>query len=185
MIRPLILLVAAVALTGCVTPPKPLRGTFAALAPGQAAHAERAGDIVRWGGRIISVEPTPEQTCIEILGRDLSGNARPVRDADHSQGRFLACRHGFYDPAIFTTERDVTVTGQIVAFETRRIGEFDYRYPRVAAETIYLWPQQVPEQHYHADPFWPGYAGWGWGFRHPPVIVRTMPKAEKTPPPSL
>lgn len=183
MTRTLLLLTAAATLTACATPPKPLRGDFTPVAPGQIASAQRAGDVVRWGGRIVAVEPSPEQTCFEILGRDLSGSARPVRDADHSQGRFIACRAGFYDPAIFTTERDVTITGRIVDFQTRRIGEYDYRYPQVAAEVIYLWPQQAQERLYYADPFWPGYAGWGWGYRHPPVLIRTAPRAETTPPP--
>ena len=178
----ILLLLAAAMLGACATPPKPLRGDFAPIAPGQAAGTERIGDTVRWGGRIVALEHTSTLTCFEILGRDLSGNARPVRDADHSQGRFIACRDGFYDPAIFTTERDVTVTGRIIDFETRSIGHYSYRYPKVAAEVIYLWPQQTQERLYYTDPFWPGYAGWGWGYRHPPVLIRSAPKAEKTPP---
>lgn len=186
MTRFAVLFTASVVLIGCATPPKPLRGEFAPVAPAQAAGTGQAGDWVRWGGRIIAVEPSPQQTCFEILGRDLSGSARPVHDADQSQGRFIACRNGFYDPAIFTTERDVTVTGRIVEFEQRQIGEFEYRYPRVAAEVIYLWPQQSQVRTYYSDPFWPGYHGYGWGYRHPPIVVRTVKprSAESSPPPS-
>ena len=60
--------------------------------------------------------------------------------ADASGGRFIACRAGFYDPAIFQVDREVTVTGVVDGFETRRIGEYDYRFPRLAADVIYLWP---------------------------------------------
>lgn len=173
-------------LAGCATPPpKPLRGEFSIVVPEQAAGSGQIGDSIRWGGRIIAVTPSPQETCFEILGRELAGNARPVTNADQGQGRFIACRAGFYDPAIFTTERDVTITGQIRSYETRRIGEYDYRYPHVAAEVIYLWPQQQPRQRVvYPDPFWPGpYGAFGWGYPYRTVIVPHAPHQE-TPTPT-
>ncbi|MCB1568649.1 MAG: Slp family lipoprotein [Xanthomonadales bacterium] len=176
-------LAALASLAGCASaPPKPLRGEFAAIVPTQAAGNGQIGDQVRWGGRIIAVQPTPQETCIELLSRELSSSAKPSGNPDHSQGRFLACRNGFYDPAIFTNERDVTVTGRIVAYETRQIGEYAYRYPRVAADVIYLWPEQSETRAYYADPFWPmHYGAWGWGYPYRTVIVRPAPRSE-TPP---
>ena len=70
----------------------------------------------------------------------LDANGRPRWAADDTGGRFIACRAGFYDPAIFQADREVTVTGVIDGYETRRIGEYDYRFPRLAADVIYLWP---------------------------------------------
>lgn len=169
------LAIASAALAGCATAPKPLRGEFAPLAPQQASAAEAVGDSVRWGGRIVTVTPADSSTCFEILGRDLSDSARPTRiDTDVSNGRFLACRDGFYDPAIFTADRDVTVTGRIAGYETRPIGEYDYRYPRVAADVIYLWPERRPEDYYqtYQSPFWPMYRPWGfWGGHYVPMRV--------------
>ena len=55
-------------------------------------------------------------------------------------GRFIACRTGFYDPAVFEPNREMTFTGRIEAYDTRKIGGFDYRFPRVAADVVYLWP---------------------------------------------
>lgn len=185
-LRPILtmaLLSSAVALVGCATPPKPLRGNFSALVPAQAAGSEQVGDNIRWGGRIIAVATTPQETCFEILGRDLSASARPTGSIDQSQGRFLACRSGFYDPAIFTTERDLTITGRIVSFETHRIGEYDYRYPRVAADVIYLWPQQSLERYYYNDPFWPSRYG-AWGYPYPPILIRTVPRNVTPAPPA-
>lgn len=168
---------ATLALAGCATPPKPLRGEFAPVVPAQAVGANQVGDSIRWGGRIIAVEPTQQETCFEILSRGLSGNARPLNKLDESQGRFLACRSGFYDPAIFTNERDLTITGQIVGFETRQIGEYTYQYPRVAADVVYLWPQISQERVYYNDPFWPSHYGpWGWGMPYRPVILRPAPR---------
>lgn len=183
MTRFALLIAAGIVLVGCATPPKPLRGQFTAVVPAQAASAGQPGEVVRWGGRIIAVQPSPQETCFEILGRDLSGNARPVSDADQSQGRFIACRGGFYDPAIFTTERDVTVTGRVTGFEERQIGEYPYRYPIVAADVIYLWPQQTQVRAYYSDPFWPGYHGYWWGHYHRPIVVRSVaPRRTESPP---
>lgn len=165
--RTLGLLLAALALGACATAPKPLQGEFATSNPQDSAPA---GATVRWGGEIITVEPKPDATCFQILARDLYASARP-RPGDTSRGRFLACRGGFYDPAVFTVGRDVTVVGALAGTESRRIGEFDYPLPRVDANVVYLWPERPLYDHhyyYRPDPFfYPGFWGWGgyYGFR--------------------
>lgn len=164
------LTVLSLALTGCATAPKPLQGEFAALMPAEASIRQRLGDVVRWGGAIVAVTPAPAETCFEVLGRDLDASGRPLRADDTSSGRFLACRAGFYDPAIFAPDREVTVTGRIDGFESRRIGEYDYNYPRLAAEVVYLWPERRTEDfYYHADPFWPSSHPFWWGGHYIPV----------------
>ncbi len=174
------LAVIAATLTGCVTVPKPLQGTFAPIAPEHASTQAHEGDLVRWGGRIIGVEPTKEQTCFEIISRALTDSAKPVGNVDASAGRFLACRAGFYDPAIFTNERDLTITGRLIGYETRRIGEFDYAYPKIAADVVYLWPQNDrTEVRYFNDPFWPGYGYWG----PRPILIHRTTRPLPAPPP--
>lgn len=165
--RTLGMLFAAMALGACATAPKPLQGEFAQSHPQDAAPG---GSLVRWGGEIITVEPKPDATCFQILARDLYPSARP-RSGDTSRGRFLACRQGFYDPAVFTVGRDVTVVGALAGSETRRIGEFDYPLPRVDANVVYLWPERpLYDSHYYHRPdpfFYPGFWGWGgyYGYR--------------------
>ena len=131
---------AAVILAGCATVPGPLQGQYSAVSPRDAVAAGQRGLPVRWGGRIVSTDPMAEQTCFEIVSTGLDPTGRPHWAADASGGRFIACRAGFYDPAIFQVDREVTVTGVVDGFETRRIGEYDYRFPRLAADVIYLWP---------------------------------------------
>ena len=72
---------------------------------------------------------------------------------------FLACRPGFYDPAVFEKNREVTVVGRVAGYENRRIGGYDYRFPRVEADVVYLWPvrETVDVVQYPAP--WPW---WGW-----------------------
>ncbi len=164
------LLALAVAASGCATVPQPLQGNFAAVDPGSATRQDATGQNVRWGGTIAVVETGPDQTCFQLVARPLNDETRPILGADRSDGRFIACRQGFYEPQVFTAGRSLTVTGHVVGYETRRVGEYDYRQPRVAADVIYLWPKvQHARVAYGYDPFfpppypWPGPWWWrGW-----------------------
>lgn len=158
------LALAGAMLAGCATQPTPLRGDYLPITPQQAAAGEQAGATVRWGGRVIEVEPRTDHTCFTILSADLDASGRPYADHDGSSGRFLACRTGFYDPAVFETDREVTFTGRIDGYENRRVGEYDYRLPRVAAEVVYLWPEREDVRvimHPHPHPYWYP-RGWWW-----------------------
>lgn len=132
---------AALLLAGCVTAPKALQGEFAMVEPGQAAREGRVGERVRWGGRIVTVSPEATRTCFEVVGVRLGSDGRPLAK-DQSSGRFLACRAGFYDPEVFLPGREVTITGQVDGHEDRKVGEYDYRYPRLAADVVFLWPER-------------------------------------------
>jgi outer membrane lipoprotein len=159
----------AVLLAGCVTAPAPLQGEYAPLRPQDAAAQPSGGAVIRWGGRIVSVQPEADRSCFEIVGVPLGSSARPRR-IDTSEGRFLACRAGFYDPEVFQPGREVTVTGHVEGVEQRKVGEYDYRYPRVAADVIYLWPEQRREDmHPYGYPYFYGGMGYrrGWGYGYP------------------
>ena len=139
MNRLILTLVAAVVLAACATAPTPLQGQFSARMPDDVAQAEASGEHVRWGGHIVQVNPQATRSCFEIVGYPLDGSGRPLK-RDRSEGRFLACRTGFYDPEVFQAGRDITIAGTVEGFETRKVGDYDYRYARVAAEVVYLWP---------------------------------------------
>ncbi len=135
--------------------------TLRQITPQQAASRQGPnGQRVRWGGEIIKVEPRPNTTCFEILSRELYADARPNR-RDHSEGRFIACKQGFYDPAVYGKGRDVTVVGAISGNEKHKVGRVRLYICKsrcrpglhVAASA---WP------HYRAgyyDPLWGPYLG--------------------------
>ncbi|GAB3345972.1 Slp family lipoprotein [Marilutibacter aestuarii] len=147
-------------LAGCATQPEPLQGEYSAVTPRQAVEVDQTGANVRWGGRVIQVEPKENRTCFEMLSTQLNGSARPYWATDDTGGRFIACRAGFYDPAIFQEGREVTFTGRISGYENRQIGGYDYRFPTLEADVIYLWPirEQVDVINNYPAP-WPW---WGW-----------------------
>lgn len=172
-------LVAAgsMALGACATVPKPLAGTYTPLLPSQAAQGGAGGTLVRWGGQIIKTEPKADQTCFYVLSRPLDDQARPVARGN-SHGRFVACHSGFYDPEVFTKGREVTFTGPVHGIVSKMVGKYNYAYPRVEAQTVYLWPKQprVVERYNttpygFGNPFWGPIGPWYDPFWYQPRVI--------------
>ena len=190
---------AVALLAGCATIPAPLAGNdFVVTTPQQVVASSATGQRVRWGGEIIKVEPRSDQTCFEILSRELYADARPNR-RDKSDGRFIACKQGFDDPELYPTGRDVTVVGSVNGTARHKVGEFAYTFAKVDANEVYLWPKRAEYPPGYYDPFWgpcwgdpfwggPGWYGgcnrWGyggyWGGGPPLIIVRPNPPPPKS-----
>lgn len=152
-------ILGAALLAACASQPRPLQGTFNEITPQQAAASDSTGAIVRWGGSIVAIQPQPNRTCFEMMSTRLSVYGRPYwAAADDVGGRFIACRTGFHDPALFEKNREVTFTGRIDGYENRRVGEYEYRFPRVEADVVYLWPAREYVANTRPAP-WPW---WGW-----------------------
>ncbi|KAF1695832.1 Slp/YeaY family lipoprotein, partial [Pseudoxanthomonas daejeonensis] len=147
-------------LNACASAPQPLQGTFLGVTPEQAVVGQQIGASVRWGGRIVQTLPGPDSTCFQVVATPLNATGRPDSNlADSAQGRFVACRAGFYDPEVFAPGREVTFVGRVQDTDSVRIGEYDYRLPRIAADVVYLWPV-INEIRVVSDPWGP----WGpWG----------------------
>ena len=178
------LFVPALTLTlgACTTVPKPLQGNFTVVEPSQIAASGRMGDTVRWGGLIIQTQPQHERTCMEILGRELSGSGRPL-ECDATLGRFIACRASFYDPEVFSHGREVTVIGRVARLSERTVGDYVYVMPEIDAEVIYLWPERRYDPMY-AYPYpaptlapWPYHRWWlGTYYYRPHPPPRPTPR---------
>lgn len=170
-------------LAACATIPQPLQGTYTDISTMQAQQGGAGGTKVRWGGEIIKTEPGPQETCFYLMSRPLDSEARPaMRSESEGQGRFVACRTGFYDPEVFSRGREVTVTGTLHGTVSQKVGEYDYAYPRVEADVVYLWPKRVAVAAYpYYDPFWgPGWGPywggpwgpyWGGGYYRPSRVI--------------
>lgn len=177
----LALLVILVFLSACSSAPKSLRGEYPEIIPNSVSDRDLGADV-RWGGIILATQPEAQQTCFEILSRDLSSSMRP-RDEDHTAGRFIACNPGFHDPEVFVKGREVTVIGQLQQIDSRKVGEYDYRYPVLAAQFLTMWPERpdVIIRDYY-DPFYqPGYWGPYWGpYYHPYGYGAPYPRTHVT-----
>lgn len=151
---------AAGLLAACATQPTPLQGEYVEVTPQDAATADVTGQVVRWGGRIVRTEPHDNRTCFEVLSTRLDSYARPYWATDDVGGRFIACRAGFYDPAVFEPNREVTFTGRVEGYDNRKIGGYDYRFPRVAADVVYLWPVRDRVDVLTVPAPWPWWGYW-------------------------
>ncbi len=128
--------------------------------PGQVREDIEAhrGIEIRWGGTVASVRNFPTRSEVEIVARPLYANGRP-RDSDESEGRFIAVVSEFIDPDIYRKGREVTVHGRIAGEQSGKIDAHDYRYPRVEADTIHLWPKRRENC---ADYYDPWFYPWGY-----------------------
>jgi outer membrane lipoprotein len=109
------------------------------------------------GGEILSTQPKPGQTEIELLARRLRDDDSPER-SDRSPGRLLLRSPDFLDPAVYAPGRRVTVIGSVSGEEERKVGELPYRYPVIAVERIRLWAQEVAQY----GMYYP-WLGWPYG----------------------
>lgn len=160
---------ACMLLSACTSIPVQLEGEYSALTPADASEDD-VRTAVRWGGIVLETRPEAEFTCFEVLSRQLDRSMRPVH-SDRADGRFIACKPGFYDPEVFEKGREVTLTGEIIHMDTRKVGEFDYRYPVVDIAFISLWPVRRDWVYVRAyEPFRPyywHYPPYGVHFRYP------------------
>lgn len=166
MYRPLTVATVIALLGGCATIPPPLQGTYTNVTTASAQQGGASGNRVRWGGEIIKTEPGPQETCFYLMSHPLDSEARPeLSNGSEGQGRFVACRSGFYDPEVFTRGRELTVTGTINGTLSQKVGGFDYAYPRVQADVVYLWPRQQYVNNAYPWGYYDGFCGpWGGGF---------------------
>lgn len=121
---------------------------------------ENAGTkAVRWGGTIARIENLPEQiTLLEVVSRPLHRNGRPVHN-DKTSGRFVTLIQEFLDPEIVKAGRDITVIGALVTRQSGQIGQTDYVFPVVEAESYTYWKKQLAKAPQHF-PHWNTYPGY-------------------------
>lgn len=139
------LTVPAVLLLGaCATTPPSLKGDFADVSPrGIQRAGAQVSQPVRWGGSIVNTIPENGQTCFVTVSRPLDKTGRP-RSGDKTLGRFIACAKGFYEPEVYARHREITVVGRLAGVETKDVGGYSYPYPKVIADTVYLWGKRAP-----------------------------------------
>ena len=108
---------------------------------------------VRWGGTIIAIENRINESRLTILAQPFESYGEPEQ-GDKSLGRFIAIVDSFLDPAVYAKGRAITVYGELLATEQKKVGEFDYLYALVKVQQMHLWEPQRAIEHYPYPPWW-------------------------------
>lgn len=123
---------------------------------------------LRWGGTVIDVENETDSSLVQVLFYPLDRNGYP-QISQTSDGRFAVETSEFVDPAIFTEDAEITVTGTLKGEIERMVGNKIIRIPLVSAATIYLWPKDYRGRRYAGDQRYrypPSYPYFGY-YGHP------------------
>lgn len=131
----------------------------------KAAPESFKGQTVVLGGQVLSARRMKDGTRLEVLQLPLNDAQQPSLDLTKSQGRFIAIRREFLDPATVPQGTFVTITGQMTGSVTQPLDETDYTYPVLEITTFRTWipsqdlnlPRYRPYPYY--SPFWHPY--WG------------------------
>ena len=142
--------------------------------------ANYVGRVIMAGGVVISAKRTKDQTEIEILQLPTEGGAPSTTDRLRSEGRFLAVREEFFDPASVPPGTPITIIGVVKGSTTRPLDDSEYIYPVLDIKHFTDWSRVASQRAEgsaaafygpHYSPF--GY--WGRPYGYSPFFGRPSP----------
>ena len=166
----------------------------------QGAPATYVGRVVRIGGIVITAKRTKQQTELEVLQLPMRAGVPSMKERLRSEGRFLAVREEFLDPAAVPAGTPITVIGIVKGATARPLDETDYTYPILDIKHLIDWNAFASEEseggapyyygpYYGYGPYFSPYGYWGapyypfWG-RPYPYFIRPRPWPPPVPRPS-
>lgn len=114
---------------------------------------------------VINGKRTKEGADLEVLQRPTGEEGRLTRDRLRSEGRFLAVRDAFLDPAGLPEGAPITIIGTVKGLTTRQLDESDDVYPVLEAKHITDWKtlaaqtgdKSIYSGFYYSPYFWGGF----------------------------
>ncbi|MFO0700273.1 MAG: Slp family lipoprotein [Nitrospira sp.] len=163
------ILFSGCALTGGQTETVPSGTPPLTFAQVKTAPESYTGQSVTFGGKVLGARRLKEGTRIEILELPLGASLQPTTDLSTSEGRFVALRREFLDPATIPAGTFITVTGEMAGSITLPLDEMAYTYPLMHVTSLRVWSDQEEEPPRIRRPFGPGpYWGPYWSpYWHP------------------
>lgn len=129
--------------TGCATEDVLESGSpHITYAQVKASPEPYLGQTITLGGKVLDAKRLKDRTRIEILQLPLASSLKPTLDLSKSQGRFVATKAEFLDPATVPSGTFVTITGAVAGSVILPLDEMDYTYPVVEIKTLRVWPKE-------------------------------------------
>lgn len=128
--------------------------TFADL---KRAPSEYIGRTVMVGGTVIRAKRLDSGTEVEILQLPTEKDGPSSDDRLRSEGRFIAVREQFLDPASLPQGTPITVIGTVKGETTRALDESDYTYPILEVKHIIDWNSIASQRRRDRSPYYGSY----------------------------
>jgi outer membrane lipoprotein len=180
--------------------------TSVSFADLKRAPGEFIGRTVMIGGNVIRAKRTGAGTELEVLQLPTEKEGTLTEERLRSEGRFLAVREQFLDPASLPQGTPITVIGTVKGETTRQLDESEYTYPILEVKHIIDWNSIATQRRRDRSPyygtyyppygwsgysaygpyggFWGPYGGWGGrGFYGPFYSPRSFSPGPSSPPP--
>ena len=127
------------------------------------APGEYVGRTVMIGGNVIRAKRTERGTELEVLQLPTEKDGPVSEERLRSEGRFLAVREAFLDPASLPEGTPITVIGTVKGETTRQLDESDYTYPVLEVKHIIDWKSIASQRRRDRSPYYGGYyPPYGW-----------------------
>ncbi|MDH4300884.1 MAG: Slp family lipoprotein [Nitrospira sp.] len=121
------------------------------------APSEYIGRTVMIGGSVIRAKRTDAGTELEILQLPTAKEGGLTEERLRSEGRFLAVREQFLDPASLPEGTPITVIGTVTGETTRQLDESDYTYPLLEVKHIIDWNSVAANRRRDRSPYYGAY----------------------------
>lgn len=131
--------------------------TSVSFADLKRSPGEYVGRTVMIGGNVIKAKRTEAGTELEILQLPTEKEGTLTEERLRSEGRFLAVREQFLDPASLPQGTPITVIGTVKGETTRALDESDYTYPILEVKHIIDWKSIAAQRRRDRNPYYGSY----------------------------
>ena len=163
--------------------------TSVAFADLHTAPGNYVGRVIMAGGVVIRAKRTKDRTEIEVLQLPIEGGEPSTTERLRSEGRFLAVREEFLDPASVPPGTPITVIGVVSGSTTRPLDETEYTYPVLDIKHLIDWSTVASQRSgggaaAYYGPYYSPFGYWGGPYGYYPYFGRPYPFFIQPRPPS-
>jgi len=163
--------------------------TTVAFADLRSAPGNYVGRVIMVAGVVIKSKRAEKQTEIEVLQLPAEGGGPSTTERTRSEGRFLAYREEFLDPATVPPGTPITVIGVVTGSTTRPLDDSEYTYPLLEIRHLTDWSTAASQPSGGSGaafygPYYSPFGYWGRPYGAYPYFGRPAPFFNQPRPPS-
>jgi outer membrane lipoprotein len=162
-----------------------------AFADLRAAPGNYVGRVIMVGGVVIRAKRMENRTEIEVLQLPAEAEGLSTTARLRSEGRFLAVREEFLDPATVPPGTPITIVGVVSGSITRPLDDSEYTYPILEIKHLTDWSTVASQRSGGGastgafyGPYYSPFGYWGTPYGYYPYFGRPSPFFSQPRPPS-